>query len=139
MRARLLRDMPAKNAWDIKLRAGGLMEVDFIAQALQLLHAGTPRVLHPATSAALAALQRTGALPAADARLLIRAARQWRGVQSLLRITLGRSVPAAPPPHIVEKMVRVLDIAPDDSALPAALDRLAAQVRAAFVRHIGEV
>jgi glutamate-ammonia-ligase adenylyltransferase len=139
MRARLLRDMPAKNAWDIKLRAGGLMEVDFIAQALQLLHAGTPRVLHPATSAALAALQRTGALPAADARLLIRADRQWRGVQSLLRITLGRSVPAAPPPHIVEKMVRVLDIAPDDSALPAALDRLAAQVRAAFVRHIGEV
>jgi glutamate-ammonia-ligase adenylyltransferase len=139
MRVRLLRDIPPKGAWDVKLRAGGLMEVEFIAQALQLLHAGTPRVLSPVTRTALANLARAGALPADDAALLIRADREWRAVQSLLRITLGRALPASPPAPVVEKMLHVLNLGPDEAALRAALDRLAAQVRAAFVRYVGEI
>ena len=39
MRARLLRDLPASGPWDVKLRLGGQIEVEFIAQALQLIHA----------------------------------------------------------------------------------------------------
>jgi glutamate-ammonia-ligase adenylyltransferase len=139
MRARLLRDMPAKTQWDVKLRAGGLMEVEFIAQALQLLHAGTARVENPVTRTALANLARAGALPAEDAALLIRADHDWRAVQSLLRITLGRALPAAPPPPVLEKIMHVLRLGPDETTLPVALDRLAAQVRAAFVRNVGEI
>jgi glutamate-ammonia-ligase adenylyltransferase len=139
MRARLLRDMPAKTQWDVKLRAGGLMEVEFIAQALQLLHAGAARVENPVTRTALANLARAGALPAEDAALLIRADHDWRAVQSLLRITLGRALPAAPPPPVLEKIMHVLRLGPDETTLPVALDRLAAQVRAAFVRNVGEI
>jgi glutamate-ammonia-ligase adenylyltransferase len=138
MRARLLRDMPAKNAWDVKLRAGGLMEVEFIAQAL-LLHGRKPRVFSPVTRIALANLAGTGALPAADAALLIAADRQWRTVQSVLRITLGRAIPAAPPAPVIEKLLQMLQLEPDEGALCPFLDRLADQVRAAFRRLVGDI
>ena len=39
MRARMLRDLPPDGPWDVKLRAGGQIEVEFIAQVLQLMHA----------------------------------------------------------------------------------------------------
>ena len=48
MRARLLRDLPPGGPWDVKLRPGGQIEVEFIAQALQLVHAPPhPGVLQP--------------------------------------------------------------------------------------------
>ncbi len=139
MRARLLRDMPAKGEWDVKLRAGGLMEVEFVAQSLQLLHAAAPGVPSPVTRVALGNLARIGALPGDDAALLIHADRDWRAVQSLLRITLGRALPASPPAPVVEKMLHVLNLGPDETALRAALATLAVQVRAAFVRNVGAI
>ena len=42
MRARMLRDLPPDGPWDVKLRAGGQIEVEFIAQVLQL-HPRAPR------------------------------------------------------------------------------------------------
>lgn len=36
MRERLLRERPAKSAWDIKLASGGLIDLEFIAQFAQL-------------------------------------------------------------------------------------------------------
>jgi glutamate-ammonia-ligase adenylyltransferase len=139
MRARLLRDMPAKGEWDVKLRGGGLMEVEFIAQALLLLHGAKPGVLSPVTRTALANLQAAGVLAADDAALLISADRQWRTVQSILRITLGRAIPSALPAPVVEKLAHVLDAGPDEAALRGQLSHLADQVRAVFLRLIGEI
>ena len=46
MRARMLRDLPPEGPWDLKAMPGGLIEVEFIAQALQLRHAAeNPKVL----------------------------------------------------------------------------------------------
>jgi glutamate-ammonia-ligase adenylyltransferase len=141
MRGRLARDLPPSGPWDVKLRAGGQIEVEFIAQALQLIHT---EAAHTATRDALAALRDAGALPAEDAAMLIRADRVWRGVQGMLRITCGRH-PADPLPEgSAEQLLRaaapaldvpVLDVA----ALRATLDAIAAEVRAAFIRHIGEI
>ena len=59
MRARLARDLPARGPWDVKHRAGRQIEVEFIAQTLQLVHArGHPDVPHPTTRVALAAAAR---------------------------------------------------------------------------------
>ena len=53
MRARMLRDLPPDGPWDVKLRAGGQIEVEFVAQVQQLIHAheapalcGRPRASH---------------------------------------------------------------------------------------------
>ncbi len=73
MRRRQLAEAPKPAAWDVKHRAGGLIEVEFIAQALQLRHARTPKLLSPTTRVALANLAGAGLLGAADAALLIEA------------------------------------------------------------------
>ena len=92
MRARMLRELPAGGPWDVKLRPGGQIEVEFVAQALQLVHGrGHPEVVRPTIRHALAALRDAGLLEAADAALLIRADRIWRTVQGMLRITYGRA------------------------------------------------
>ena len=80
MRSRMIREMPALRAWDVKQRAGGQIDVEFIAQTLQLMHEAThPGVASPTTRVALTRLERARLLPAEDAALLIRADHVWRG------------------------------------------------------------
>ncbi len=134
MRARLLRDLPPSGPWDVKLRPGGQIEVEFITQTLQLIH---PERANPTTRVALQNLADTGALTAEDAALLIRADRTWRSVQGLLRIAYGRNPPE---PLSSAAAAALLAVAPaiDMQALRATLQQLAADVRAAFVRIIGD-
>jgi glutamate-ammonia-ligase adenylyltransferase len=148
MRARLLRDLPPRGVWDARLRSGGLMEVEFIAQALMLEHAARPRVLAPRTRDGFANLARAGVLPAPEAAMLIAADRFWRTLQGLTRIALGRQVPASLPAPLLEKILQATgaitdEKAPaagtDEASLRGAADIVARDVRAAFVRHVGEI
>jgi glutamate-ammonia-ligase adenylyltransferase len=142
MRARLERDLPPSGPWDVKLRDGGQIEVEFIAQALQLVGRAAT---HPTTRLAFAAAEKSGALRPADAAMLIRADRVWRTVQGMLRITSGRKpgvklseASAAPLLRAAGEALggaEVLDV----SSLRATLDEIAAEVRAAFVRIVGEI
>ena len=144
MRGRLLRDLPASGPWDVKLRPGGGLEVEFIAQTLQLVRGAAPGCQHSGlrhrgwqhTGVALRALADAGALSEADAAMLIAADRLWRTVQSMVRITVGRHAKELPPPA-VQALLRVCDAGVDLPALRATLDRTAAEVRAAFINYIG--
>ena len=140
MRARMLRELPPDGPWDVKLRAGGQIEVEFVAQVLQLIHAHeAPALCSPTTRIALARLADAGKLPADDAALLIRADHIWRTVQGMLRITVGRGAPEELPDATAQALLRAVGEAVDLDALRATLDDMARQVRAVFVRHIGEV
>jgi [glutamine synthetase] adenylyltransferase / [glutamine synthetase]-adenylyl-L-tyrosine phosphorylase len=144
MRARMLRDMPAGGPWEVKLRAGGLVEVEFIAQVLQLIHGqDDPALCSPTTRAALDRLREAGHLPADDAALLIQADRVWRTVEGVLRLTVGRAPPAELPDAGARPLLRAAAEAGVDAgdvpALRASLDDMAEAVRAAFVRYIGEI
>ncbi len=141
MRARLLRDLPPTGPWDVKLRPGGGMEVEFIAQALQLVHAVCP--IRPRTADALEHLAAVGALPAREAAALIRADLLWRTVQSMLRISIGRATDAVPPQAmapLLRAAGRVAGVADlDASGLHATLEAAAAEVRAIFTQRIGAI
>ena len=140
MRARMLRDLPPDGPWDVKLRAGGQIEVEFVAQVLQLIHAHEATELcSPTTRVALGRLAEAGRLPAADAALLIRADHVWRTVQGMLRITVGRGAREELPDASAHALLRAVGDAVDLAALRATLDDLARQVRAGFVQHIGEI
>ena len=146
MRSRMLRDLPPDGPWEVKLRAGGLVEVEFIAQVLQLIHArNAPELCSPTTRVALARLARAGKLPPADGATLIRADLLWRTVQGMLRITLGRGAPADLPEASAQALLRAVSAVLPDSppvdlaALRATLDATAEQVRNAFTRHVGEI
>jgi glutamate-ammonia-ligase adenylyltransferase len=91
MRARMLRDLPPDGPWDVKLGRGGLVEVEFIAQVLQLVHARrNPEALATTTHRALANLAGIGALTPEEATSLIAAERLWRTIIGMLRLTVGR-------------------------------------------------
>jgi glutamate-ammonia-ligase adenylyltransferase len=139
MRVRMLRDLPPDGPWDVKPRPGGQIEVEFIAQVLQLLHAeAMPEVLSPTTREALRRLNEAGVLPDADAALLIRADHAWRTVQGMLRITVGRDAGETLPEASARPLLRAMG-ARDLPALRVELDALAAEVRRAFVRYVGAV
>jgi glutamate-ammonia-ligase adenylyltransferase len=137
MRMRMLRELPPDGPWDVKLRPGGQVEVEFIAQVLQLLHAeGMPGVLSPTTRDALSRLGEADVLRGADAALLIRADHVWRTVQGMLRITVGRDAKETLPEASARPLLRAMGVA-GLPTLRAELDALAGEVREAFVRYVG--
>ena len=144
MRARLARDLPPSGPWDVKHRRGGLMEVEFVAQALQLAHAARhPAVCRPNTTDALRALATAGVLDNGDAATLVRADLAWRAVQGLLRIAVGARLPNTLPTPTLSLLVAALRIPDADEdperALVAALAALGEAVRTVFTRRVGAV
>ena len=72
---------------NIKLMPGGIRDIEFIVQALQLLHAGKNGAVRGGnTLTALAALGENGTLPARDARGLTRAYTFYRTIEHRLQI-----------------------------------------------------
>ena len=139
MRARLARELPPASPWDVKHLPGGQMEVEFIAQALQLVHARRRKqVRSPTSRVALAELAQAGVLSAEEAATLIGADHLWRTVQGMLRIAVGRNLPASLPEASALALLHATGTV-DLARLQATLDETASKVRAAFVRHIGEI
>ncbi len=150
MRARMLRDLPADGPWDVKHMPGGLVEVEFISQALQVAHAHRlPAVLSPTTRLALAALAKARILPEAEAAALVAADRLWRAITAHLRLTVGRWPEEALPEPVALALVaatgHLLPAAPaagaaiDQPAYRAQMRAVAQQVRASFIRHVGDL
>jgi glutamate-ammonia-ligase adenylyltransferase len=91
------------------------------------------------TRTALERLAKVGRLAADDAALLIRADRLWRTIQGMLRITVGRGARDALPDASAQALLRAVNSAVDLEALRTTMDETAQQVRAAFIRYVGEV
>lgn len=88
MRRRVAREFPAASDFDVKYRPGGLVDVEFIAQALQLVHAADrPDVLSANTGRALERLGAAGILSPDDAQALREALALWRRLQAMIRLT----------------------------------------------------
>ena len=69
------RNTPARIRWDLKYAPGGLIDIEFLAQTLQLRHAHEkPAVLSTNTIDALKRLSTARALGESDAAALIAAA-----------------------------------------------------------------
>ena len=98
MRELMARERPPKGEWDLKLSPGGLVDIEFAAQFLQLAHAGEGGPLEPNTAAALAAFRETGLgspKPLADLEM---AWRLQQDLTQLLKVALADGAdPAAEP------------------------------------------
>jgi glutamate-ammonia-ligase adenylyltransferase len=96
MRARIAQQYPGDQFWDIKYRRGGMLDVEFIAQYLQLRDAAAdPGVLHQNTAEALRRLAAAGSLDPAVADELIAAGRLWHCLLGMLRLTIGAKLDEA--------------------------------------------
>jgi glutamate-ammonia-ligase adenylyltransferase len=92
MRQRMAETFPGRNVWDLKYAPGGLVDIEFIAQSFELVHApAQPSVLDTNTIGALEKLREAGFLAAADADILIAAARLQHALTQVLRIALDET------------------------------------------------
>ncbi|WP_246116884.1 bifunctional [glutamine synthetase] adenylyltransferase/[glutamine synthetase]-adenylyl-L-tyrosine phosphorylase [Denitrobaculum tricleocarpae] len=92
MRARIDRERPAKTLWDTKHRRGGLVDVEFLAQYLQLKHAAeSPDILSPSSCESFAECQKAGIIGEKEAGRLIATHKLLREIQGLLRLTTGEA------------------------------------------------
>ena len=93
MRARMAETFAGRNPWDLKHAPGGLVDIEFIAQTLQLVHAPQqPAILNTNTVAALFNLKAAGFLAADDADALIASARLQHALTQVLRIALDETL-----------------------------------------------
>ncbi|MBT3238966.1 MAG: bifunctional [glutamine synthetase] adenylyltransferase/[glutamine synthetase]-adenylyl-L-tyrosine phosphorylase, partial [Rhodospirillaceae bacterium] len=93
MRRRIDREHHTEFIWDVKHLRGGLVDVEFISQYLQLRHAhADPEVLSANTRNALEKMTERGILDKSVADDLIEACDLWRGLQVMLRLTIPREL-----------------------------------------------
>lgn len=87
MRRRIFAENSTTNPWDLKHVRGGLVDVEFIAQGLQLIHAPkTPSVLAQNTREALANLEKVGALAPDMAKDLLEASALLHNLTQITRV-----------------------------------------------------
>ncbi len=139
MRGRMARAHKASSIWDVKYTDGGLIDVEFIAQYLQLRHAHeNPNVLDPNTCGALARLLEAGLLTASAANSLLHAARLWRTIQGMLRFTYdGAFNEDAAPAGLKQALAKAAGV-DDFESLKSVMERTARDVRAIFIELIGD-
>jgi glutamate-ammonia-ligase adenylyltransferase len=98
MRALMARERPPSGDWDLKLSPGGLVDVEFAAQYLQIVHAGQGGPLAHNTGDALAAIGAAGLAPAGALEALAEAWRLQQDLSQLLKLALDdRADPAQEP------------------------------------------
>ena len=138
MRKAIATEKGDSDRWDLKYVAGGLIDLEFIAQYLQLVHAArTPDILDTSTIRVLDKAWRLGLLGAEDAEVLRPAARLYHDLTQILRLCLpGPFDPKAAAPGLVGLLARAADV-PDFARLDAFLGETQAKVRASFNRILG--
>jgi glutamate-ammonia-ligase adenylyltransferase len=88
MRELMERERPPHGPWDLKLAPGGLVDIEFAAQFLQLAHAGEGGPLRQATAEALTAAGAAGLAPAAQITALLKAWKLQQDLTQLLKVAL---------------------------------------------------
>jgi glutamate-ammonia-ligase adenylyltransferase len=102
MRARIAKEKGSKDPWDLKYIDGGLVDIEFIVQYLQLIHAADhPHVLDQNTINALERLREAGLLGPDDAEILLGAAHLFHGLTQIMRLCQdGRFKSESAPPGL---------------------------------------
>jgi [glutamine synthetase] adenylyltransferase / [glutamine synthetase]-adenylyl-L-tyrosine phosphorylase len=138
MRRAIATEKGDENPWDLKNVSGGLIDLEFAAQYLQLIHASRhPEILDPSTIKALDAAARLGVLAPEDADIVRPAARLYHNLTQVLRLCLsGPFDPKAAGAELLGLLARVADL-PDFATLDAHLTETRKQVRSSFLRILG--
>ncbi|MCK0196324.1 bifunctional [glutamine synthetase] adenylyltransferase/[glutamine synthetase]-adenylyl-L-tyrosine phosphorylase [Ancylobacter sp. 6x-1] len=124
--------------WDLKYAAGGLVDIEFLAQYLVLAHARIhPELARTSTARVIAEAIRVGLLDAPDGQALGDACRLLHDLTQILRLAVsGPFDPTTASPALRRLMARAGAL-PDFSTLEAHLVETQAQVRAIFNRILG--
>jgi glutamate-ammonia-ligase adenylyltransferase len=136
MRERLEAAKPARNEWDIKSRVGGLQDIEFIAQILQVVAAANGHPVCNTTSSAFAALSQAGVVAPKDAVFLSESVHLYLDIAQLLRAAHGTGFdPAGASSGFTKRLVSVAG-ARDIGQMRSRLDARCRKVRSLFKRYL---
>ena len=137
MRARIEKEKGTRDIWELKQVRGGLVDLEFIAQHLQLVHGPAhPRILSQNTVEALENLAQAGVLEPAAAEALLPAARLFNNLTQVLRLCLDEPFDPAKAPDGLKSLLARAGDAPDFRHLEADLVAREAEVATLFDRLI---
>ncbi|MGZ3343158.1 MAG: bifunctional [glutamine synthetase] adenylyltransferase/[glutamine synthetase]-adenylyl-L-tyrosine phosphorylase [Caulobacteraceae bacterium] len=137
MRALLEKEKPAKGFWDLKLSRGGLVDIEFTAQYLQIVHAAAGGPLLPHTGEALAALMAAELVAPDLADELERAWRLQQDLSQVLKIALPEGDDPSHEPEPLRALLAKAGHAADFKALAEVLRERKAAARRVFEAVLG--
>jgi [glutamine synthetase] adenylyltransferase / [glutamine synthetase]-adenylyl-L-tyrosine phosphorylase len=139
MRGAIATEKGEANIWDLKYAAGGLVDIEFIAQYLQLVHAAAaPDILDTTTARVLEKAAQLNVLAPEDADILRPAVRLFHDLTQIMRLCLpGVFDPKTASAGVLALLTRAADL-PDFAALQAYVEETQRQVRECFVRILGK-
>src|SRR5213595_1237651 len=142
IKRRIERDLvgPDKLERDVKLGIGGIREIEFIVQALQLIHgAHHPFLQEPSMLKALRALRQLDLLPRDEVLILDKTYRFLRRVEHRLQIEAEQQIHTVPQePEALQQLSRSLRFSSAEDFTAALRERMCA-VRPIFRRIISEM
>jgi glutamate-ammonia-ligase adenylyltransferase len=138
MSALIAKEKGDSDGWDLKLAAGGLLDIEFIAQSLELAFAHKhPSVLDVSTRKVVEEAGGAGLITLEQAEVLVDAHRLYTNATQFMRLsTSGRFDPARAAVGVKRRIARASGF-PDFEAFAAALGEARKQVRATFEAILG--
>ena len=133
MRALMELQRPPSGFWDLKLSPGGLVDIEFVAQYLQIVHAGAGGPLEAHTAAALQALASRGLASPAETRDLTAAWTLQQTLSQLLKLALPDNAEPDAEPEGFRQMLARAGSSRDFAALRRKLESARNRARRAFV------
>jgi glutamate-ammonia-ligase adenylyltransferase len=135
MRHAIAEEKGDSDIWDLKYASGGIIDIEFLAQYLQLIHAADqPAILDTSTLTVLDQAVRLNKLAQSDADVLRPAMRLYQDLNQILRLCLSDRFK---PDSAGDDLLRLLTRAagdPDFSTLEARLKETQLDVRRVFLR-----
>jgi glutamate-ammonia-ligase adenylyltransferase len=137
MRAMIEKEKGTSDLWRTKAFVGGLIDVEFIAQFLQIVHAAqNPSILDQNSANALRKLIAAGFLNSADGDTLLKASALYQDVSQILRLcTEGGFDPKEAPRGLIDLLLHTTG-EPDLSQLEARLRETYAEVAHLFSKLV---
>jgi glutamate-ammonia-ligase adenylyltransferase len=135
MRHLIARERVETGPWNLKLTAGGLMDIEFLAQYFLLRHAHEePNIYAVSTAELIEHAAVFGFVPMETAQDLLQALRLYTNVTQVLRVALAADQPPlAASPAIKRRLAAAAEL-PDFPQLIRELDETRAKVRRIFTR-----
>jgi [glutamine synthetase] adenylyltransferase / [glutamine synthetase]-adenylyl-L-tyrosine phosphorylase len=122
-----------RDPWDLKLAAGGLIDIEFLAQYLLLRHAGAePSLVCVSAVAVIETATASGLLGAERAGVLVNAHRLFSDVTQILRLTLDPGTDPRTANEAVKRRLAKVAGQPGIGGLESCLSGMRAEVRRVF-------
>lgn len=137
MRERLLREKPAKGIWDLKMRRGGLLDLEFITQHA-ILTANEHQPLSPSLTDAHQSLLKTGVWTKAFHQEMSEAFVFLQALQQVQRMANDDITAANELSNALKDRLCRATGCQDYAALSATLERVFESVETAFCKKIGK-